>query len=417
MRPLTNQDGTRRHRPVEVLARGLALVTLLGAVAGIGWSVYVKWDVGRRGERYMLVSSRPVSDDLFFRELASQTALFRYTRADSALGAELRRQMPFSGPLGLYTEKGGRTVSVSTSVLDMSAATRTAQRSIEAKAIPAVFLGVVAGAAIGALLGSSLWMALGGLGLAACAAVYKLVAGCPTCEPSMIGPVRTEIVGAAAFCLVGAGLCTRLLAPSLAAVLCGATVVGQLAATLGTGTDCLPCALVACGCAAVLFAHVGKPAQFPQRKWAALLVPAAAIGTGIASPAPRAGGSANLLRSRTTWLGKDLRQLGAVEVPKEGERLIVVWSRGCRPCEAALERLAAEPQLKADLYLGLRPGQAQRARGERHIELSGALDQTPAFFVIDADGKVTAEYLGWSMDKEWEDQFVATLEHDLATIE
>lgn len=414
MRLLADQDGSRGSGTLAALAKYVALAALVAALVGIGRSAWMKWDVSRSGERYMVVSSRSPSEDLFFRELATKTAVFRYTRADSALGSELRRQMPYEGRLAVYTEKGGRTVSVSTSVSDISRAADLGSRSIEAQSLPAVFIGVVVGAALGMALGPSFWVLIAGLTVAACAAIHKLVAGCPTCAPSSLWGVRVEALGAGALTAIATGLAVGVLGPGIVALLAAMTAAGQVVATLATGTDCRACAVVAGGCVLTAFSLLGKAsADIKPRRWAAAAVPVIVASFWVLTPRPDPHMSADLLRAPTIWLGKDLRELGSIELPKSGRRLVVVWSRGCRPCSFALERLALEPELNADLYLGVPPGGSARARGERYIELSGRLDQTPAFFVIDRSGTVRSEYKGWATDPEWANQFVATLRHDL----
>ncbi|MGE0000847.1 MAG: hypothetical protein AB7F50_04990 [Fimbriimonadaceae bacterium] len=414
MRLLADQDGSRGSGTVGALAKYFALAALVAALFGIGRSAWMKWDVSRSGERYMVVSSRSASEDLFYRELATQTAVFRYTRADSALGTELRRQMPYEGRLAVYTERGGRTVSVSTSVGDISRAADIGNRSIEAQSLPAVFIGVVAGAALGMSLGPSFWVLIAGLTVAACAAVHKLVAGCPTCAPSSLWGVRVEVLGAGALTAISIGLAVGVLGPGIVALLMAFTAAGQVVVTLATGTDCPACAVVAGGCALTSFSFLGRAsAAIRPRRWAAAAVPVIVASFWMVTPRPDPHRTTDMLRTPTTWLGKDLKELGSIELPKSGRRLVIVWSRGCRPCSFALERLALEPELNADLYLGVPPGESSRARGERYIELNGRLDQTPAFFVIDSSGTVRSEYKGWATDPEWANQFVATLRHDL----
>jgi len=398
------------------LAKIVAYAALALALFGIGTSVWTKWDVGRKGERYMVVSSRSPGDDLFFRELATQTAVFRYTRADSALATELRRQMPFQGRLAVYTERGGRTVSVSTSIADIARATEAGTRSVESQRLPAVYLGTVAGAALGMLLGPSLWVFLAGLTIAAGAAVQKLVAGCPTCEPSSFMGFRVEALGAGVLTAAAMALGAGFVTPMILALLTSLTILGQVAATLAAGTDCVACSVVAGGCSLVSFAFASREATpLSRRPWNVVLSPLVVAAAWILTPRTPAPASADLLRSSTSWLGKDVRELGDFEVPRKGRRLVIVWSRGCRPCAEALERLALEPDLSPDLYLGLPPGGSARARGEKSVQLRGMLDQTPAFFVVDERGTVLSEYKGWAFDKGWEDQFVKTLRHDLGS--
>lgn len=415
--------GPSRSEALRRLASGacrwLAAVCLATCVFGVGQAVVRKLRASAQDTRYLVVSSRPPERDEAFRQLAAQTAVLMYTRADSGLAQKLAEWRAPGGPLAVYVETGGRTVSVSSSPAALAEAMDAASLSVDAQKMPPVFVGALVGAAVGALVRASA-MSLGAAllaGVGACLA--KALTACQACERPLFIELPVEAWGAAAYGLAAAGTFLGRMPWPLLGLGAGAALAVQAAATFATGSDCLPCGLVAGVNAALLVSVASSKAESGRAvtplAWAsglAGLAAAAVCARWEPSHSPN-----ELLRTEQRWTGRKASELGAIAPPPSGKRLVMLWSRGCNPCDDAIQWLSAKPDFEVDMYRVKRPGSPPGPDDARSVSVGPELSRTPAFFVVDSDGVIRAEYYGWSDNSDWTRAFVQSVRNELEKLD
>lgn len=406
----------RLSRAAEAAMRALVVLCMAGSVFGAGRAVVRKAQAASAPERFLVVSSRPHERDAAFRELASQTAVLMYTRADSALARKLAEWKEPPGPLAVYVERDGKTVSVSSRTDDLARAVEAASLSVAAQEMPQVFVGAMAGAFVGVFLPASPavlgLLLLGGAG----ACLLKARLGCLACDRAYFQAVPLEALGSGAYTAGSAIALAGKLARPVVGLAAGTALAVQVAATLASDTACAPCGVVAAVNSALLLCCSGARAKQPAGLgwgWPALAGAAGLACTALALQPRATRGPDDELRHPTAWKGRLAAELGPIELPKQGRKLVAVWSRDCEPCRKALERLAQTPDLPADLYRAVRPGSPASGDDGRTIRLGGRLDRTPAFFVVEASGRIVSEYYGWSDSPEWERAFFRAVRADL----
>lgn len=387
---------------------------------GVGQAVVRKVRASSSDTRYLVVSSRPPERDEAFRSLASQTAVLMYTRSDSGLAKTLAQWKPPGGPLAVYVEAGGRTVSVSNSPAALARALDAAQLSVEAQTMPPVFVGALVGAAVGALVRASAWSLGAGLlaGLAAC--LVKALTACRACERPMYLEVPLEAWGAGAYGLAAAAVFAGRLPGPWLGLGAGAVLAVQAAATFATGVACVPCGLVAGVNAALLVSIAGSKAQTDGRPVWPLAWASGVAGMAAAAVCARWEPSHSpneLLRTERRWTGRKASELGAIEPPPSGRRLVLLWSKGCDPCKDALQWVATEPAIEVATYRVVRPGSPTDSGDGRAIAVGPELSRTPAFLVVDSEGVVRAEYYGWSSDPGWAQAFTRSVRQELEKVD
>ncbi|MCO5296609.1 MAG: hypothetical protein M9921_07115 [Fimbriimonadaceae bacterium] len=405
------------------MACGVALFRTVGRVEA---AVSVRQDP----TQYLIASWRPVREDLALATRLDGVTAVRYTRGEtefvrtllggvglSEAEAKARGIVVFEGTNCLINRLGSGKDPLGAALVRAD----RERRSSEPSKIPMAVLG-------GVLLG--VWLrfgtamlrfgALAAMGLAA----YQWMTACPTCPSLRLAGVPVSILGACLYGALGIALASRRWdagAAWVAAPLAAGVLAWQSIAALVTGTDCGPCAGIACLNAALsvsALAH-GLRRVAPSRAWG---VRRTAVGLALALAASiGASQFASQGRAATphappppSLAGYRIQDLGLQ--PNGHARLIFVAMSECRLCHGVLEYLGRHPEVDIEVYFTDRVPPAYQSFASL-IPDPHWIATTPAFLVADKSGTIAVEEKGWTFGDEWQKKFLDKLEASRVRLE
>lgn len=396
-------------KAIQWVALGVVLLVALASIASLIRTIWAKSQLGGSDSRYVIVSSRPKTEDVKLI-LASDEKDIKYLRSDDSF-AQVLLKGASAGKSDLRVFEFGAT-ALKGEVPQERVETYLDQRKA-GDTLPLIPLAVMVGITLGFLVPlAGNWLGPWMFGVAGVAFV-KLATDCSTCPQATIFGIDAALLGGGLFALTGLSfLALPGAAPrSITAAVLASATLWQVLSAWNLKEFCLPCTTVALASSwAATSALTGRESQNSAPSLLSRTLPwLAAVSIAFLVYLAAAPPEVPEAQARTTSLGMpkhikigNLKELG---LPAFGHPVaLYVGHDGCHPCMEGLAAIdAIDLKGLTFVYTGDTPPDTKREW--TRLPNDKLIGITPSVIFADAKGNVVGQEFGFATSTEYLEGF------------
>lgn len=423
---VSNEKASGKPSIEHIFISSARLLLVLVASASIFSILSARLSHSSEDEGLIIASRRSTAEDTLYQAIARSKDNVTYVREGDPFFDSVRNfvlsQRKDASSASLYivraVKKDGRFVArelVATNVEDSTSAVSgfagSEEAPMEALLIPsAIVVGLIfGGVALLAKVPVFLY-----LSAATVLSGYQYYAHCPTCPDTTVAGIPASHIGVAVFGLLSLLSTVQPVGGTMRSSLIGGIVFGVLGwqafQNQASLAACMPCVAIAFLGALALGGLPQTDAKFGLK---AAAIPIFGLVASLClvmarDPSPVESGAIAGFEGQIAdrgfalkgVVGRPASEIGLSLPPKR--TVVVVVATGCDPCHDAMDFLSRRPDIPV---MVAETNSAATTEQVMRIP-SGILRQTPTFLLVEADGTIAGERIGWSDDSDWQKAFV-----------